>query len=220
MKKDKKISILLLGLIILYTISFLISNIITIKQIILPFGITMTSAVILFPIVYILSDVFSEVYGYRWSRNTRYIAFASNLFMVLIFTIVINLPSASTFTGQEALIQILGSTPKVLFASLLAYLIGDFVNDKIFAKMKEKHTDTKGFGIRAIVSSAVGELVDSLIFLPIAFLGLMPISTLAVMTICQVFIKTGYEVIILPVTTKLVKWVKKLEGDRYDEWNV
>ena len=87
--------------------------------------------------------------------------------------------------------------------------------------MKEKHgTSSKGFGIRAIVSSAVGELVDSLIFLPIAFLGLMPISTLAVMTICQVFIKTGYEVIILPVTTKLVKLVKKMEGDRYDEWNV
>ena len=160
MKKDKKISVLLLGLIILYTISFLISNIITIKQISLPFGITMTSAVILFPIVYILSDVFSEVYGYRWSRNTRYIAFASNLFMVLIFTLVINLPSASTFTGQEALIQTLGSTPKVLFASLLAYLVGDFVNDKIFAKMKERHTDTKGFGIRAILSSLFGELVE------------------------------------------------------------
>ena len=84
MKKEKKISNLLLILIIIFTISFLISNIITIKQISLPFGITMTSAVILFPIVYILSDVFSEVYGYRWSRNTRYIAFASNLFMVLI----------------------------------------------------------------------------------------------------------------------------------------
>lgn len=211
MKKDKKISVLLLGLIILYTISFLISNIITIKQISLPFGITMTSAVILFPIVYILSDVFSEVYGYRWSRNTRYIAFASNLFMVLIFTLAIKLPSANTFTGQEALIQTLGSTPKVLFASLLAYLVGDFVNDKVFAKMKEKHQDTKGFGLRAILSSLFGEMVDSAIFLPIVFLGTLPLDVIITMAITQVIIKVSYEVVMLPITKKVVDKAKAYE---------
>lgn len=211
MKKDKKISVLLLGLIILYTISFLISNIIAIKQISLPFGITMTGAVILFPIVYILSDVFSEVYGYRWSRNTRYIAFISNLFMVLIFTIAINLPSASAFTGQEALIQTLGSAPKVLFASLLAYLVGDFVNDKVFAKMKEKHEDTKGFGLRAILSSLFGETVDSAIFLPIVFLGTLPVSVIMTMAITQVVIKVTYEIVMLPITKKVVNKAKAYE---------
>lgn len=211
MKKDKKISVLLLGLIILYTISFLISNIIAIKQISLPFGITMTGAVILFPIVYILSDVFSEVYGYRWSRNTRYIAFISNLFMVLIFTIAINLPSASAFTGQEALIQTLGSAPKVLFASLLAYLVGDFVNDKVFAKMKEKHEDTKGFGLRAILSSLFGETVDSSIFLPIVFLGTLPVSVIMTMAITQVVIKVTYEIVMLPITKKVVNKAKAYE---------
>lgn len=211
MKKEKKISNLLLILIIIFTISFLISNIITIKQISLPFGITMTSAVILFPIVYILSDVFSEVYGYRWSRNTRYIAFASNLFMVLIFTLAIKLPSANTFTGQEALIQILGSTPRVLFASLLAYLVGDFVNDIVFAKMKKKHNDTKDFGIRAILSSLFGELVDSSIFLPIVFLGTLPIKVIITMAITQVILKVSYEIVMLPITKIVVKKAKAYE---------
>lgn len=211
MKKEKKISNLLLILIIIFTISFLISNIITIKQISLPFGITMTSAVILFPIVYILSDVFSEVYGYRWSRNTRYIAFASNLFMVLIFTLAIKLPSASTFAGQEALVQTLGSTPRVLFASLLAYLVGDFVNDIVFAKMKKKHNDTKGFGIRAILSSLFGELVDSSIFLPIVFLGTLPIKVIITMAITQVILKVSYEIVMLPITKIVVKKAKAYE---------
>ena len=211
MKKEKKISNLLLILIIIFTISFLISNIITIKQISLPFGITMTSAVILFPIVYILSDVFSEVYGYRWSRNTRYIAFASNLFMVLIFTLAIKLPSASTFAGQEALVQTLGSTPRVLFASLLAYLVGDFVNDIVFDKIKKKHNDTKGFGIRAILSSLFGELVDSSIFLPIVFLGTLPIKVIITMAITQVILKVSYEIVMLPITKIVVKKAKAYE---------
>ena len=172
----------------------------------------MTSAVILFPIVYILSDVFSEVYGYRWSRNTRYIAFASNLFMVLIFTLAIKLPSASTFTGQEALIQTLGSTPRVLFGSLLAYLVGDFVNDIVFAKMKKKHNDTKGFGIRAILSSLFGELVDSSIFLPIVFLGTLSIKAIITMAITQIILKVSYEVIMLPITKIVVKKAKAYEN--------
>lgn len=209
--KKEKVSNLQLILIIIFTICFLISNIITTKQISLPFGITMTSAVILFPIVYILSDVFSEVYGYKWSRNTRYIAFASNLFMVLIFTIVIKLPCASTFTNQEALISILGSTPKVLFASLLAYLVGDFVNDKVFAKLKEKHNDMKGFGFRAIFSSLCGELIDSFIFIPIVFLGTLPIKVILTMIITQALLKVLYEIIVLPLTKLVVKKVKKYE---------
>ena len=87
------------------------------------------------------------------------------------------------------------------------------VNDKVFRRMKKKHpNELKGFGWRAILSSLAGELVDSLIFLPLAFLGQMPIATLAVMTICQVGIKTGYEVVILPITRFVVKLVSKYEN--------
>lgn len=208
----KKISFLQMFLTLLFVVSLLISNIITSKQVLLPFNITMTGAVFIFPITYILSDVFSEVYGYKWSRITCYLAFLFNLFMVLIFSAVIITPAPSYWTNQEAFKTVLGNTPRILGASLLAFVIGDLVNDKVFKKLKDKHpTDHKGFGFRAILSSLCGELVDSLIFLPLAFIGQMPIETLAVMTIMQVLIKTGYEVVILPITHIVVKFVSKKE---------
>lgn len=213
MKKLKKVSELQLFLSVLFVTSLLISNVITAKQVLLPFGITMTGAVFIFPVTYILSDLFSEVYGYRWSRITCYLAFAMNLLMVLLFSLVIVTPAPDYWTNQEAFQTVLGSTPRVLAASLLAFILGDMVNDKVFRRMKEKHpNELKGFGWRAILSSLVGELADSLIFLPLAFLGQMPIATLAVMTICQVGIKTGYEVVILPITRFVVKLVSKYEN--------
>lgn len=213
MKKQKrKISELQLILTVLFVACLLISNVITSKQVLLPFNITMTGAVFIFPITYILSDVFSEIYGYRWSRITCYLAFAMNLLMVIVFSLVIASPAPSYWTNQEAFQLVLGNTPRVLFASLLAFVIGDFVNDRIFRRMKKNHLqDHKGFGFRAILSSLCGELVDSLIFLPIAFIGLMPIKTLVIMTICQVLIKTGYELIILPITRTVVHFVSKKE---------
>ena len=212
--KIKKVSELQLFLTLLFVTSLLISNIITSKQVLLPFNITMTGAVFIFPVTYILSDVFSEVYGYRWSRITCYLAFAMNLLMVLLFSLVIVTPAPDYWQNQEAFQTVLGSTPRVLFASLLAFVLGDMVNDKVFRKMKEKHpNELKRFGWRAIISSLAGELVDSLIFLPIAFIGQMPISTLAVMTVCQVGIKTGYELIILPITRLVTKKVSKVEKE-------
>ena len=211
--KFEKISFTQMFLTLLFVVSLLISNIITSKQVLLPFNITMTGAIIIFPVTYILSDVFSEVYGYKWSRITCYLAFLFNLFMVLIFEIAIHTQAPSYWMDQQAFQTVLGNTPRILTASLLAFVIGDFVNDKIFAKLKAKHkNEIKGFGFRAILSSFCGELVDSLVFLPLAFIGLMPIKTLAIMTICQVFLKTGYEIIILPLTTLVVKKVNKIEN--------
>ena len=187
--KKERISFLQVCLTIVFVTAMLISNVITAKQVLLPGGITMTGAVFIFPITYILSDVFSEVYGYKWSRITCYFAFSMNLFMVIVFSLVIQTPAPSYWTNQEAFATVLGSTPRVMGASLLAYVIGDFVNDRVFRKMKEKHSDElKGFGWRAIVSSFFGELCDSLVFLPIAFLGQMPLKTLATMTVCVRFL--------------------------------
>lgn len=214
MKKFKRnISELQLYLTLLFVVSLLISNIITAKQVLLPFGIVMTGAVFVFPITYILSDLFSEVYGYRWSRITCYLGFAANLFMVLIFSAVIATPAPDYWLNQEAFQTVLGNTPRVLVASLLAFVLGDFVNDRVFRKMKEKYPNSiKGFGWRAILSSVCGELVDSLVFLPIAFIGQMPLKTLAVMTVMQVLIKTGYEVVILPITRLVVKKTSAYEN--------
>jgi uncharacterized integral membrane protein (TIGR00697 family) len=212
MKKKFKVSELQVILTVLFVTSLLISNVITAKQLLLPFGITMTGAVIIFPITYILSDLFSEVYGYRWSRFTCYLAFAMNVLMVTIFAIVIETPAPEYWVNQEAFQTVLGSTPRVLIASLLAFVIGDLVNDKVFRRFKRKHPDShKGFGFRAIVSSLCGEVIDSAIFLPLAFIGQMPVKTLLVMMITQVSIKTLYEIIILPLTTYIVKVVSKKE---------
>lgn len=211
--KRKNISILQLLLTTLFVVCLLISNIITGKQLQLPFGIVMTGAVFIFPITYILSDLFSEVYGYKWSRFTCYLAFAFNLFMVLVFTAVIKTPAPDYWLNQGAFEAVLGNTPKILFASLLAFLVGDFVNDRVFKKLKEKHpNDHKGFGFRAILSSLCGEVMDSAIFLPIAFIGTMPLQTLLVMGITQVSIKVAYEILILPVTRLIVKKVSKYES--------
>ena len=205
-KPNKKpISMLQMILTLLAVVCLLISNIITAKQVLLPFDITMTGAVIIFPITYILSDLFSEVYGYKWSRLVCYLSFLANLLMVA--------PSPDYWTNQDAFMAVLGSTPRVLIASFLAFIVGGLVDDLVFKKLKDKHpNDMKGFGFRAILSSLFGELVDSLIFLPIAFLGQMPLKTLAIMTILQVVIKTGYEIIILPITRLVVKKIMKYEG--------
>lgn len=212
-KFKRNISELQLYLTLLFVVSLLISNIITAKQVLLPFGIVMTGAVFVFPITYILSDLFSEVYGYRWSRITCYLGFAANLFMVLIFSAVIATPAPDYWLNQEAFQTVLGSTPRVLVASLLAFVLGDFVNDRVFRRMKQKYPNSiKGFGWRAILSSVCGELVDSLVFLPIAFIGQMPLKTLAIMTVMQVLIKTGYEIVILPITRLVVKKVLHYEN--------
>lgn len=214
----KTYSLVQVILTVLYVTSLLISNVITSKQVLLPFNITMTGAVFIFPVTYILSDLFSEVYGYKWSRITCYLAFLMNLLTVIVFSLVIISPAPSYWTNQEAFQVVLGSTPRVLGASFLAFVVGDFVNDKIFQVFKLKHpNDHKAFGFRAILSSICGEFVDSIIFLPLAFLGQMPVKTLAIMTIMQVFIKTLYEVIILPVTKAVVKVVSRYESKQITE---
>lgn len=209
----KKTTSLQAILTVVFVSAMLISNIITSKQLQFPFGITMTGAIVIFPITYILSDVFSECYGYKWSRLTCYLAFAMNLLMVLVFTLTINLPAPAYWENQTAYQTVLGNSPRVLASSLLAYVVGDFINDKIFQKMKAKHeNETKGFGLRAIVSSIGGNFIDSFIFLPLAFYGLMPLQTLAIMCITQVGLKTLYELIILPLTVLTVKTVNKYEA--------
>lgn len=197
---------------VFFVTCMVVSNVITAKQVQLPFDIVMTGGVLIFPFTYILSDVFSECYGYRWSRITCYLAFAMNLLSVLVFTLAINTPAPSFWDGQEAFQMTLGSTPRILFASLAAYVFGDLMNDKVFRAMKMRHqNETKGFCARAIASSVVGEIIDSLIFFPIAFLGEMPIDTLLQVGMLEVAIKVGYEVLVLPLTTQIVKRVNAYE---------
>lgn len=207
---NKKISVMKLWLTIIYVVCLLISNIVVFKTVQLPFGIICTGGEIVFPIVYILSDVFGEVYGYKWNRKTCWMAFSMNLLMVIVFQLTIQMPYPESFEAQDAYAMILGNTPRALIASLAALSFGDWVNDVVFAKMKHNESH-EGFGIRAIFSSLVGETVDSLIVNTILFAGVLPINDLINLMVFNVFIKVGYEIIILPITTKVMKWVERKE---------
>lgn len=210
--KNYKVSFLQLMLTVVFVSSLMISNIIVGKQIDI-FGMTVPSAVFIFPIIYILSDVFSEVYGYKWSRTTCYIAFCMNLLMVVVFTLVIMAPFPEYFGNQSAYEIVLGNTPKILLASSLGFIAGDFVNDRVFRAMKSKYPDShEKFGLRAIVSSFFGEITDSLIFMPIAFIGVLPIEAIIQMFVIQVSFKVIYEIIALPLNKRVVRKVSELES--------
>ena len=209
----EKVSPLFLLLIVINTTTMLISNIIASKTFSIGIGV-LPCAVIVFPITYILSDVFSEVYGYKWSRKSAWISFFMNLFMVIIFQIAILIPGANGVN-----LDVLGSTPWQLAASLSSYMIGDLMNDKVFRKLKNKHGDKK-FCLRAILSSLVGEFADSLIYIPLGmyllpklFLGFsfMTIGQILTAIPIQALVKTLYETAICPLTYLITKRVKKGE---------
>lgn len=217
-KTDYPISILQVLLTILFVVALLISNIIS-SRIFNFFGYSMTSAVIIFPITYILSDLFSEVYGYKWSRITCYLGFALNLFTVLTFMLVSVLPTFDwSIEAAESFKTVLTGAFSCTLASFIAYVIGDFANDKVFAKMKKSHEgleNHKGFAWRAILSSLVGEFFDSAIYLPLAFLVFNPIMSVQdvlIMILIQVVLKTGYEALVLPLTTFLTKKASHYEA--------
>ncbi|MEE3343606.1 MAG: queuosine precursor transporter [Bacilli bacterium] len=208
-KNTNQVSELFLYLSIVFIVCLLLSNILAAKLLKLgPYSIT--SGVIVFPISYIISDIISEVYGFDKSKKVIILGFIMNLFMILVFSLAIILPSPSWFENDKAFNTILGSTQRNSIASLIAYLCGTLVNSKVLVKMKERKNNK--FGVRAIVSTIFGEFTDSLIFVLIAFTGLIPASQLLTMIILQVLIKTLYEIVCLPVTTKVVRKVKLYEN--------
>ncbi|MDR3002446.1 MAG: queuosine precursor transporter [Fibromonadaceae bacterium] len=192
---------------ILNVTALLISNIIAVKMVGLG-PLIVPAAVFVFPITYILSGIFSEIYGYRASRISAWYAFGANLLMVVFFKITILLPGAPFWSeeAQKALEATLDGTWRILAASLAAYMIGDFVNDVIFQKMKERQGE-KRFGVRTIVSSMFGNAIDSFVFITIAFWG-TPLFSYAVIP-SQWGIKVLYEIILLPVAIFAVKKLKQ-----------
>ena len=209
-----KFSTTFLLMAVLFTVCLIASNLFA-SKIISFWGINLPGAVIVFPISYILNDCIAEVWGYRKARLVIWTAFAMNFLVVLLGELVVLLPAASFWDGGPHFDYLFRLAPRVAFASLLAFLVGSNMNALVLSKMKVADGGRR-FGLRAILSSVVGELLDSLIFIPIAFWG-TPLGTLATMMLAQVTFKVLYEIIILPVTTRIVRWLKKSEGvDIYD----
>jgi uncharacterized integral membrane protein (TIGR00697 family) len=198
--------------------SLLISNIIAGKLITLC-GVVLPAAVILFPVTYIFGDVLTEVYGFKRSRLIIWIGFGCNLLMALVFMIVVALPHPAFWNGQQAYATVLGMTPRLVAASLLAFFAGEFSNSVVMSKMKLL-TRGKWLFSRTIGSTVVGEGVDTLIFITLSFYGLVPNPVLLQMVIAQYLFKVVYEVLATPLTYLLVARVKDREQvDKYD-WGV
>jgi len=213
MKRTVSVLFMLAG--ILFAICLLISNILATK-IILIGSWAAPAGVLIFPLAYIINDVIVEVWGYRKARLIIWSGFAVNILAVLFFSLAIVMPSAPFWHNQDAFNTILGSTPRIIVASLMAYLTGSFLNAMIMSKIKVLMKGKK-FSVRAILSTLVGETADSMIFILIAFAGILPLNALVVMIFTQALIKTVYEILVLPFTIAVVNWVKRVEGsDIYD----
>lgn len=193
----------------------LVSNIVAIKTIAM-FGLIFAAADIIFPLTYVFGDVFTEVYGYKKAKFVIWLSFFCNLIMVILFNIAIAIPGSEEFTGQNAMEAILGSTPRILLASFIAYVIGNLANSLVMSKLKSK-TKGKYLAFRTIISTIVGVGLDTLIFVPIVFLGILEFSTILNMILTVFLMKVLFEIILTPITYKVIAWVKKKENiDAYD----
>jgi len=180
------------------------------------FGLVLPAAVIIFPISYIFGDVLTEVYGYSQARRVIWLGFFCNLMAVLAIGVGQILPPASFWDGQAAYERILGYTPRLLTASFLAYLVGEFANSFVLAKMKIA-TQGRWLWIRTIGSTLVGEGLDSLVFITLAFAGTIPMAALFSAIATQWLAKSAYEALATPLTYKIVNFLKWYEGiDVYD----
>lgn len=182
------------------------------------FGITtITAGMLIFPISYIINDCIAEVWGFKRISLIIWVAFAMNFFVVAIGLLAVHLPAAPYWDGGEHFNFVFSFAPRIVVASLMAFLSGSFINAYVLSKMKIRHKG-KYFSFRAIVSTLAGETIDSLIFFPIAFGGIVTLKNLLIMILTQIILKSLYELMILPLTSIIVKRLKEVEGsDVYDD---
>lgn len=205
---------MLLG--ILFCVCLIASNLLEAKVVQI-WGIAATAGLIVFPISYIINDCIAEVWGFKKARLIIWSGFAMNFLVVGFAQLAVLLPAAPFWEGEEGFNFVFGMAPRIAAASFIAFLVGSFLNAYVMSKMKLR-SKGKNFSLRAIVSTLAGESADSIIFFPIAFGGLIPIRELLIMIATQAVLKSLYEVIILPITIRVVKYIKKVDGsDVYDE---
>ena len=199
----------------LFIASLIASNIVAVKLIEFS-GLILTAAIVIFPISYIIGDVLTEVYGYRRARRAIWLGFLSNLVVVVVIVIAGVLPAAEFWKNQAEFDLILGQTPRILVASFVAYLVGEFTNSYILAKLKVA-TEGRHLWLRTIGSTLIGQGLDSIIFVVIAFVGVLSSEILIATMVTQWLVKSGYEVVATPLTYLAVGFLKARDGvDVYD----
>jgi conserved hypothetical integral membrane protein len=213
MKQKVSVPFMLLG--ILFNVCLIAANLLETKVIQVG-SLTVTAGLLVFPISYIINDCIAEVWGFKKARLIIWSGFAMNFFVVALGLIAVAIPAAPFWEGEEHFNFVFGMAPRIVAASLMAFLVGSFLNAYVMSKMKVA-SQGRNFSARAIWSTVVGETADSLIFFPVAFGGVIAWKELLIMMGIQIVLKSMYEVIILPVTIRVVKAIKKIDGsDVYD----
>lgn len=213
MKQKVSVPFMLLG--ILFNVCLIAANLLETKVIQVG-SLTVTAGLLVFPISYIINDCIAEVWGFKKARLIIWSGFAMNFFVVALGLIAVAIPAAPFWEGEEHFDFVFGMAPRIVAASLMAFLVGSFLNAYVMSKMKVA-SQGRNFSARAIWSTVVGETADSLIFFPVAFGGVIAWKELLIMMGIQIVLKSLYEVMILPVTIRVVKAIKKIDGsDVYD----
>ncbi len=214
---NQKISVRFMLLAIVFVVCLVAANLLETKVLDF-FGITtITAGMLVFPISYIINDCIAEVWGFKRITLIIWAAFVMNFFVVAIGLLAVHLPAAPYWEGEEHFNFVFSFAPRIVMASLVAFLSGSFTNAYVLSKMKILQKG-RNFSLRAIASTLAGETVDSIIFFPIAFGGIIAARELMMLMITQIVMKSLYEVMILPITSRLVKRLKAVEeSDVYDE---
>jgi uncharacterized integral membrane protein (TIGR00697 family) len=196
----------------------LCSNLIGPAKICTVAGFTFGAGVLFFPISYIFGDILTEVYGYARSRKVVWAGFCAQIFASFMCFVVLKLPPAQGWGDQSAYETAFGSTWRIVLASLTAYFVGEFVNSFVLAKLKI-FTKGKMLWTRTVGSTIAGELIDSSLFYPIAFWGLWSGHQLIEVMITNYALKVGWEVLMTPVTYRIVGFLKKAENEDFYDYH-
>lgn len=205
MKKQFTVPFLLMAL--MFCVFLILANLMEVKVVRLG-PLTATAGLAVFPVSYIINDCIVEVYGFQRARLVIWLGFFMNMLFVTFLQLAVALPCAPEWTGQAAVEQVFSSTPRILLGSFTAFVCGSMINAYVMSRMK---ASGGAFSLRAVVSTLFGEAADSLIFFPIAFLGVLPLATIVTLIWTQAILKTLYEIVVLPVTVRVVSLVKRIE---------
>src|ERR1041384_831334 len=198
----------------LFVTILLCSNVIGAAKVCTVWGFTFGAGVLFFPISYIFNDVLTEVYGYARARKVVWAGFGAIVFASFMSWVIVTLPPAMGWNDQQAYETVFGQTPRIVFASLTAFFVGEFANSYVLAKMKVR-TNGRHLWMRTIGSTIVGEAVDSMVFYPVAFLGVWDRSLVLQVMISNYTIKCAWEALVTPVTYKVVNFLKRAEQEDY-----
>lgn len=214
--QDQALSPWFVAIVALFVTSLITANIVAVKLVDINGIIVPAGTVTLFPLSYIIGDVLTEVYGFRRARLVIWLGFVCNLIAVLAIYLTQILPAASFWDGQQAYERILGYVPRLLLGSFAAYLVGEFANAIVLARLKVL-TQGRWLWTRTISSTLVGQGCDSLIFISIAFAGTVTTHELLRTMLTAWLVKSGYEIVATPLTYLVVNYLKRTEGvDTYD----